>query len=111
FLNIAAGFAEGLDAKWIVPGFNLEEGATFPDNTDAFLKATSAAFTFSTANHVEAVCFTTHLDKTAIVRRGIELGVNWDYVWPCYFGGEKICGQCESCQRYLRARAQAGVPV
>lgn len=103
FLNIAAGFAEGLGAKWIVPGFNIEEGATFADNTDAFLKAATAAFSFSTANHVEAVCFTTQMDKTAIVRRGFELGVKWEYVWSCYFGGEEPCGQCESCQRYARA--------
>lgn len=111
FLNIAAGFAEGLGAKWIVPGFNLEEGATFPDNTDAFLQATTAAFGFSTANHIEAVCFTTMMDKTAIVKRGEELGVKWDFVWACYFGGDTLCGQCESCQRYLRARARAGDPL
>lgn len=111
FLNIAAGFAEGLGAKWIVPGFNLEEGATFPDNTDAFLKATTAAFGFSTANHVESVCFTTSMDKTSIVRRGVELGVRWNYVWPCYLGGDALCRQCESCQRYIRARTDAGVPL
>ncbi len=111
FLNIAAGFAEGLGAKLIVPGFNIEEGVTFPDNTGAFLAATTSALGFSTANHVEAVCFTTQLDKTAIVARGVELGVRWEYVWPCYLGGDALCGQCESCQRYLRARAAAGVPL
>src|SRR5262249_19186664 len=31
FLNIAAGFAEGLDATLVIPGFNREEAATFPD--------------------------------------------------------------------------------
>jgi 7-cyano-7-deazaguanine synthase len=107
-LNIAAGYAEGLKADWIIPGFNIEEAATFPDNTDEFLKATTHAFKFSTANHIEAICFTTALDKTAIVRRGTELGVRFDLIWPCYFGNETLCGQCESCQRYERARTDAG---
>jgi 7-cyano-7-deazaguanine synthase len=103
FLNVAAGFAEGVGADWIVPGFNAEEAATFPDNTDDFLKAATASFRFSTANHVEAMCFTTALNKTQIVRRGRLLGAPFELMWPCYFAGENPCGECESCQRFIRA--------
>lgn len=110
-LNIGAGYAEGLGADWLIPGFNIEEGATFPDNTEDYLRALTQAFSFSTANHVEAVCFTTALDKTAIVKRGVELGVRFEYVWPCYFGNQNLCGECESCLRYKRARSAAGVPL
>lgn len=110
-LNIGAGYAEGLGADWLIPGFNIEEGATFPDNTEAYLKALTNAFSYSTANHVEAVCFTTALDKTEIVKRGKALGVRFEFVWPCYFGNETLCGQCESCLRYTRARIAAGVPL
>ena len=106
-LNIGAGFAEGLGAKWIVPGFNLEEAATFADNTEGFLQALCSAFRFSTSNAVEAVCFTTGLRKPDIVRRGVELGVHFEHIWPCYFGGETPCGSCESCRRYDRARSLA----
>ncbi len=49
FLNIAAGFAEGMGADWIVPGFNAEEAVTFPDNSAEFMRATSAN-TASTAS-------------------------------------------------------------
>ena len=105
FLNIAAGFAEGLKADWIIPGFNAEEAVTFPDNSAAFLKAATASFQFSTSNHVEAICFTTDLDKTAIVQEGKKLGVPFNLIWPCYFSGETPCGECESCQRFRRATA------
>ena len=105
FLNIAAAFAEGLGADWIVPGFNAEEAVTFPDNTGEFLVAATASFYYSTSNHVNAVCFTTDIAKPAIVRRGRELGVNFDLVWPCYFSGDQPCGECESCLRYKRAMA------
>jgi 7-cyano-7-deazaguanine synthase len=116
-LNVAAGFAEGLGADWIVPGFNVEEAATFPDNTDAFLKALTHSFSYSTANKLEAVCFTTSLNKTEIVKRGRVLEAPFDLMWPCYFPGEpaagmggdfKTCGQCESCQRFARANSAAG---
>lgn len=124
-LNVAAGFAEGLGADWVVPGFNKEEAATFPDNSETFLQALTKSFSFSTANHLEAVCFTTSLDKTAIVRRGVTLGAPFHLMWPCYFPGQRksaepglaapgeyqICRVCESCQRFLRALKQAGVSV
>lgn len=108
FLNIAAAFAEGLGADVIIPGFNAEEATTFPDNTDEFLKAATKAFSYSTSNRIEAVCFTTSLDKTEIVRRGIELNVPFDLIWPCYFAEAEPCGQCESCKRFGRAMAAAG---
>lgn len=108
FLNIGAGFAEGLGAKWVVPGFNIEEAATFADNTQAFLDASTASFKLSTASHVEAKCFTTALNKTEIVRLGVKLKVKFEHVWPCYFGGESACGECESCLRFARAK-EAGL--
>lgn len=109
FLNIAAGFAEGLGASHIIVGFNKEEGATFPDNTQEYLETLNAAFEYSTANKIKVKCFTTDMDKTQIAKRAKELKVNFDLVWPCYMGEEKICGECESCSRYLRAMKQVGL--
>ncbi len=105
FLNIAAGFAESLGAEVVIPGFNLEEAATFPDNSQAFLQALTQSFSYSTANQVKVQCFTTGLRKSEIVRRGIELNIKWDQIWPCYQAFEKWCGECESCQRAKRAFA------
>lgn len=103
FLNIGAGFAEGLNADWLVPGFNLEEAGTFPDNSEAYLQAATRAMQFSTSNHVQVHCFTTELTKSEIVKVGRRLNVPFEMIWTCYLGGETQCGKCESCQRFARA--------
>src|SRR5690606_36681933 len=58
FLNIAASFAEALKADYVVPGFNVEEAATFPDNSVEYIKALDQAFQLSTATGVKVKCFT-----------------------------------------------------
>ncbi len=109
FLNIAAGFAEALGAEFIIPGFNLEEAQTFPDNTEDYMHALTNSFGYSTANKVKVKCFTSAMNKTEIAKRGRELGLPFEMIWPCYFTGEKWCGQCESCQRSKNAMKKAGI--
>ncbi len=108
FINIAASFAEAMDSGQIVTGFNAEEAQTFPDNSREFLIACNQALSLSTLKKVRVLSYTQMLDKTGIVRLGRRLGAPLQYVWPCYHGGEKICGRCESCRRYLRALKEAG---
>jgi 7-cyano-7-deazaguanine synthase len=108
-LNIAAGFAEALGAEYVIPGFNLEEAQTFPDNTEDYMGALSNSFSYSTANKVKVKCFTSSMNKTEIVKKGQELGLPFEMIWPCYFTGDKWCGQCESCQRSKNAMKKAGI--
>jgi 7-cyano-7-deazaguanine synthase len=102
-LNIAAGFAEGLGADYVIPGFNIEEAQTFADNSDDFLKSLDHSWSFSTNSQVKTFCFSTALDKTQIVAEGRKMGMPFAKVWPCYLSGKTWCGQCESCQRFKRA--------
>jgi 7-cyano-7-deazaguanine synthase len=111
FINIAAAFAEAMNADAVMPGFNAEEAITFPDNSKEFLEQITKSLSYSTANRVSVGCFTAHLRKPDIVRLGQGLKVPWGLVWPCYFSGEKWCGQCESCQRALRAFHSAKISV
>jgi 7-cyano-7-deazaguanine synthase len=103
FLNVAAGFAEGLGAQFIVPGFNLEEAATFPDNSEAFQKALDHSFFYSTQNKIKVRCYTLQNKKTDILKQGLQLGLDVNDLWPCYFGEDVWCGGCESCLRFQNA--------
>lgn len=111
FLNIAGAYAEGLGADFVVAGFNKEEAQTFPDNSQEFLDATDQAFSFSTNNKVKTTCWTIDKDKEEMVRMGQELGLDFRQLWPCYEGGDKWCGQCESCLRFQRALRAVGLSV
>lgn len=111
FLNIAAGFAEGLNAKYIIPGFNLEEAQTFPDNSAAFLKTLDDALAFSTANQTVTHCYSTHLNKTQIVKEAMKLDLPFHLLWPCYLDLDKWCGTCESCKRFNRAADENGLKL
>jgi 7-cyano-7-deazaguanine synthase len=103
FLNIAAGFAESLGADSVVPGFNLEEAVTFPDNSESFVKAMDTSLYFSTSNEVKIKCYTVQMNKTEILAKALSLKLPIGDLWPCYDRKEKWCGQCESCLRSKRA--------
>ena len=108
FVNIAASFAESVDADTIVAGFNAEEAATFPDNSADFVCAATRALEFSTRGRVHLTSHTQHLDKTEIVRLGRRIEAPLCHVWSCYRGGEEHCWRCESCARLRRALTAAG---
>lgn len=107
FINIAAAFAEDRGCDYVVVGFNVEEAQTFPDNTQEFLDCVDKSLAYSTSNQVKMKCFTTRKNKTEIVRRAMELGIDFEELWPCYASDEKWCGECESCLRFERAISDA----
>ena len=109
FLNVAAAFAESLGARAVVAGFNREEARAFPDNSPEFIRRATGALALSTLSKVRVVSPTAKLTKTGIVRLGMKLRAPMRFVWSCYGEGPKMCGECESCVRLLRALREARV--
>lgn len=111
FLNIAAGFAEGLGAKWVIPGFNKEEAQTFPDNSEEFIEALTGSLEYSTQGRVGVKCYSHNLNKSEIVKEALALKLPLSELWPCYQAEDQWCRQCESCKRFLRALEVNGVNI
>lgn len=107
FVAIAAAHAEALGASFVVAGWNREEAATFPDNSQAFADAADRFLALGTRCGVTVVSPTLAFDKGEIVAAAKQLGFTAADFWSCYEGGEVPCGRCESC---LRSRWTRGAP-
>ncbi|MBI2342485.1 MAG: 7-cyano-7-deazaguanine synthase QueC [Deltaproteobacteria bacterium] len=105
FINAAASFAESFGAKVIITGFNKEEAVTFPDNGPRFVKEANDALKFSTLNHPKVISFTQEMTKSDMIKYVVLKHLPIELCWPCYEGGRKLCGKCESCMRFNRALA------
>lgn len=100
FLNIAAAFAEGLGAEWLITGFNREEAQTFPDNSSDYVHRLNRALELSTLLFPPKVkSYVQEMNKKEMVEKLLELDLPLDLFWSCYEGGAKMCGVCESCAR------------
>ncbi len=109
FINVAACYADSLEANSIIVGFNQEEAHTFPDNSLEFVEAINNSLYYATKNQVQVKSYISHLDKVGIIQVGNRLGLDFRTIWSCYYGGEKPCNSCSSCLRNKEAFVKAGV--
>ena len=109
FTAIALSFAEAEGAEKIIVGWDLEEAATFPDNSPEFLEAFNRLLEIGSLDEVEIEAPLIHMNKEEIVKLGNEIKAPMDLSYSCYIGEEKHCGTCESCMRRKRAFKTAGI--
>ena len=109
FTSIALSFAEAEGAEKIIVGWDLEEAATFPDNSKEFLDAFNRLLEIGSLDDVQIEAPLIHMNKEEIVKLGDKIGAPINISYSCYRGGEEHCGVCESCMRRKRAFELAGV--
>jgi 7-cyano-7-deazaguanine synthase len=49
------------------------------------------------------------MNKSEIVKKGIELNAPLHLTWSCYVNNDRACGRCQSCMLRLKAFKDAGV--
>ncbi len=103
FLSAAAALAESAGADVLLTGFNREEAATFPDNSQRFLDAMNRVLALGVKTAVRVESPTLELEKPEIANAARRLGFGPLDFWSCYGAGPEPCGRCESCLRSARA--------
>src|SRR5882724_2712155 len=116
FLSLALGWAEALGATDIFIGVNALDYSGYPDCRPEFVDAFERLANLATRAGVEGAKFRVHtpllaLGKADIIRRGIELGLDYGLTHSCYdpLPGGAPCGACDSC--ILRANGFRDVGV
>jgi 7-cyano-7-deazaguanine synthase len=116
FLSLALGWAEVLGARDIVIGVNALDYSGYPDCRPEFIAAFERLADLATRAGVEGARFRVHapllaLGKADIIRRGLELGLDYGLTHSCYdpLPGGVPCGACDSCILRANGFREAGV--
>lgn len=116
-LALALGWAEVLGAHDIFIGVNALDYSGYPDCRPEFIAAFEQLASLATARGVQGERFRIHaplqlLTKAQIIRRGLELGLDYRLTHSCYdpLPDGRACGRCDSCLIRAAGFAQAGVP-
>lgn len=117
FLALALGYAEARDAAEIWIGVNAVDFSGYPDCRPEFIDAFQQVIWKGTRSGVERheprlIAPLLHLTKADIIRRGVELGVDYGLTHSCYDPRDNgaACGHCDSCLLRKKGFAEAGVP-
>jgi len=117
FLSFALAWAEVLGGTDIFIGVNAVDYSGYPDCRPEFIEAFERMANLATRAGVEGrTRFRIHtpllnLSKAEIIRRGLELGVDYSLTFSCYDPDERgrACGQCDACRLRLKGFSEAGV--
>jgi 7-cyano-7-deazaguanine synthase len=105
FLSFALAWAEVLGSQDIFIGVNALDYSGYPDCRPEFIHAYELVANLATKAGVEGRQKLTihaplmHLSKAQIIKKGIELGVDYSLTSSCYDPASdgRPCGQCDSC--------------
>jgi 7-cyano-7-deazaguanine synthase len=126
FLSFGLAWAEVLDAGSIFIGANAVDYSGYPDCRPEYLRAFEDMANLATRASVEGkIRFRIQaplltLRKSEIIRKGLELGLDYALTWSCYDpqpaggtgrGGALFvpCGLCDSCRLRKKGFDEAGV--
>ena len=118
FLSYALAWAEVLQAADIFIGVNAVDYSGYPDCRPEFIAAFERLANLATKAAVAGKLHLTirapliSMTKAQIIKKGIELGVDYGLTHSCYDPSPmgKACGRCDSCILRRKGFEEAGVP-
>ncbi len=118
FLSCALAWAEVVGASDIFVGVNAIDYSGYPDCRPEYIRAFEDMANLALKGAVEGrmkVNIKTPLirmTKAEIIRKGIELGIDYRLTHSCYDPSPegKACGQCDSCLLRKKGFREAGIP-
>ncbi len=117
FLSLALAWAETLKAPDIFIGVNALDYSGYPDcrpeYIEAFEKMANLALKETVEGRMRVRIHTPliKMTKAQIIKKGVELGVDFSLTHSCYDPGplDRACGRCDSCTLRKKGFAEAGI--
>jgi 7-cyano-7-deazaguanine synthase len=121
FLSFALGYAEVVAAGDIFIGVNAVDFSGYPDCRPEYLRAFQTMANLATRAGVNGRGPTIQaplidMSKAEIIRKGLELGVDFGLTLSCYDPisdgnfGCRPCGHCDACRLRAAGFHEAGLP-
>lgn len=118
FLSYALAWAEVLGASDIFIGVNAVDYSGYPDCRPEYIDAFERMANLGTKAGVEDNAEfkirapLIHLSKAGIIKRGIEMGIDYSMTHSCYDPSPegRPCGRCDSCLLRKKGFDEAGIP-
>ncbi len=118
FLSYALAWAEVLEAADIFIGVNAVDYSGYPDCRPEYIRAFEAMANLAIKAAVEGLLKISirtpliDMTKSDIIRKGIELGVDYRLTHSCYDPDAqgRACGDCDSCLIRKKGFREAGMP-
>lgn len=117
FLSFALAWAEVLGSSDIFIGVNALDYSGYPDCRTEYIEAFTKMANLATKAAVEGKQRLTihtpliHMTKAQIIRRGLELGVDYSLTMSCYDPSPEgvACGRCDACLLRAKGFAENGI--
>ncbi len=117
FLSFGLAFAETIKSNDIFIGVNALDYSGYPDcrpeYIESFQKMAQLATKSGTEKNNQITIHTPliQLTKAEIIKKGLELGVDYGITHSCYdpFNNGKPCGACDACQIRIKGFSDAGL--
>ena len=116
FLAIALSYAEVIGARDIFIGVNAMDYSGYPDCRPEFITAFQRLADVATKEAVEGNPARIHapllnMTKAEIIRRGLELGIDYSLTHSCYNPDTdgRSCGRCDACILRLKGFRENGI--
>jgi 7-cyano-7-deazaguanine synthase len=117
FLSLALGYAEVVGAADLFIGVNAVDYSGYPDCRPEYIAEFEKLANLATKAGVEQTMrFRIHtplidMTKSDIIRRGVQLGVDYGLTFSCYAPSEAgiACGHCDACRLRRKGFAALGL--
>ena len=109
FLSVAVAYAVSIGAAEVFYGAQGSDETFYPDCRKEFYESFENAARLGTGAEIRIGAPFNNLQKSEVIKVGMQLGVPFELTWSCYRGKEKHCGTCESCVNRKNAFKQARI--